>query len=94
MGTTEITLLVVAFLPAVIFFVRRAKGWTEKQIVLTTGQSAQATIVKTWETGTLINDDPEVGMALDVHPATGVSFQAQATCVVPQIRIPRVQPGS
>ncbi len=40
------------------------------------GVAAKATILKMWDTGWTVNDDPVVGMRVEVQPDTGAAFQA------------------
>jgi len=57
------------------------------------GIKARATVVKVWDTGTTINDNPQVGMLLEVKPLAGGSFQAEAKTVVSRLKVALVQPG-
>ena len=55
--------------------------------------SAQAKVLKVWDTGVSINDNPQVGMLLEVTPAMGAAFQAEAKTVVSRLNAALVQPG-
>ena len=68
--------------------------WRVKQKVLETGVAATATIVRVWDTGTRINDNPRVGMLLQVQPATGAPFQAEVKETVSIVQMPMFQPGA
>lgn len=68
--------------------------WRVKQRVLQTGVAATATIVRVWDTGTRINDNPRVGMLLQVQPATGAPFQAEVKETVSIVQMPMFQPGA
>lgn len=68
--------------------------WRVKQRVLQTGVAATATIVRVWDTGTRINDNPRVGMLLQVQPATGAPFQAEIKETVSIVQMPMFQPGA
>jgi hypothetical protein len=57
------------------------------------GVMAPATILKTWDTGTTINDNPVVGFALDVHPQNEPAFQAEMKQLVSRIQIGAFLPG-
>jgi len=58
------------------------------------GASAEAEILRVWDTGITINDDPVVGMEVEVLPADRDSFRAEIPrSVVSRIAIPRFQPG-
>jgi|SRR5688572_22420159 len=69
-------------------------SWRVKQRVLQTGVAATATIVRVWDTGTRINDNPRVGMLLQVQPATGAPFQAEIKETVSIVQMPMFQPGA
>lgn len=57
------------------------------------GSTAQARVLKVWDTGVSINDNPQVGMLLEVSPAGGLPFQAEARAVVSRLDVARLQPG-
>jgi hypothetical protein len=40
------------------------------------GVAAKATILDIWDTGWTVNDDPVVGLRLEVQPPEGAAFQA------------------
>lgn len=68
--------------------------WRIKQRVLQTGVAATATIMRVWDTGTRINDNPRVGMLLQVQPTTGAPFQAEIKETVSIVQMPVFQPGA
>jgi hypothetical protein len=68
--------------------------WRVKQRVLQTGVAATATIVRVWDTGTRINDNPRVGMLLQVQPTSGAPFQAETKETVSVVQMPMFQPGA
>ena len=58
------------------------------------GVTADATIVDIWDTGWTVNDNPVIGMHVDVQPAGGPAFRATIErCAVSRIAIPQYQPG-
>ena len=61
--------------------------------VLRTGVGATATIVRTWDTGVRINDNPRVRMLLRVQPLAGAPFHSEATTTVSILQLPAFQPG-
>jgi hypothetical protein len=91
-----IALGVVAFVALIlaIIFVPMVRRWRVKQQVMQTGVEARATIVRTWDTGARINDDPVVGMMLQVQPSGGPSFQAEVNETVSIVQIALFQPGA
>ncbi len=57
------------------------------------GIKAEATVMKVWDTGVSINDNPQVGMLLDVRPSMGAAFQAEAKKIVSRLNTGIIQPG-
>src|SRR5512137_2985783 len=57
------------------------------------GIDGEAKVLKVWDTGVSINDNPQVGMLLEVTPAMGAAFQAEAKTVVSRLNAALVQPG-
>ncbi len=57
------------------------------------GVTAQATVLKVWDTGVSINDNPQVGLQLEVSPAGANPFQAETKTVVSRLNVSLVQPG-
>lgn len=84
----------IVFLVLIPFLIRAIRNWQITQKVLQTGTDATATIVRTWDTGTRINDNPRVGMLLQVQPSAGPSFQAEVKKTVSLIQLPMFQPGA
>lgn len=57
------------------------------------GVEAQARVLKVWDTGVSINDNPQVGLLLEISPAGGNPFQVEAKTVVSRLNAALVQPG-
>ena len=88
-------LFTVVITAVVLFFVyRMIKGMGPNQSILQTGIPAQAVIRQVWQTGTFINENPQVGMQLEVRPPGGQPYVTQVNAVVPMINIPQFQPGT
>ncbi len=64
------------------------------QVLLTTGEPAQAKILKMWDTGTTLNDDPKVGLLLEVYSSNHAPYQVETKCYVSRLKISQVQPGN
>jgi hypothetical protein len=82
------------FLVFVLVFGGMFLRWRVKQRILQTGVAATATIVRVWDTGTRINDNPRVGILLQVQPKTGAPFQAEIKETVSVVQMPMFQPGA
>jgi len=57
------------------------------------GVTAEAKVLKVWDTGVSINDNPQVGLLLQVTPSMSPAFQAEAKTVVSRLNAALVQPG-
>ena len=56
------------------------------------GVQAEARVLKLWDTGTTINDDPMVGFLLEVHPSSQMPFQAEVKQIVSRLQVANLQP--
>jgi len=86
------TLVILAATGLLIWWIMKRVG--PNQNILQNGIPAQATIRQVWQTGTFINENPQVGMQLEVRPPGGAPYVAQVNAVVPLINIPQFQPGT
>jgi hypothetical protein len=69
-------------------------GFAAKERLAQTGVPATGRLVSVQQTGRLVNYNPEIQAVVEVHhPQLGV-YQTQTTAIVPQIAIPRAQPGA
>jgi hypothetical protein len=92
-GIIIVVAVVVGLLP-LLLLMKVFRGSAANRRLLSTGQVAKAKILQANQTGTYINEQPQVRFLLEVTPTGGVPFQSQATMTIPQIKIPQVQPGS
>lgn len=69
-------------------------GITEMRELQAVGEPAEAEILRVWDTGMTLNDDPVIGMEVEVRPLDGERYRAIVPkSVVSRIAIPRFQPG-
>lgn len=69
-------------------------GLAAKEHLARTGVPARGRLLGVQQTGRLVNFDPEIQVTIEVHhPRLGV-YQTQSTALVPQMAIPRAQPGA
>ena len=61
---------------------------------LKNGVPAQATILRIWDTGTTLNDNPVVGFLLEVRPQNLPAYQAESKSMIPRLSISQFQPGA
>jgi hypothetical protein len=72
-----------------------ATGMSEIRTLQGIGKPAEAEILRVWDTGTTVNEDPVIGMEVEVRPAEGGDpYRATiAKTWVSRIDIPSFQPG-
>lgn len=88
----------IAVLPMFSGMVGQASAMVDsfaaKEQLALTGVPAQGRLLSVQQTGRLVNYNPEIQALVEVtHPQLGV-YQVQTTAIVPQIAIPRAQPGA
>ena len=91
-GSILLGLVITAVVLFVVF--RMIRSMQPNRSILQNGIPAQATIRQVWQTGTFINENPQVGMQLEVRPPGGAPYVTQVNVVVPLINIPQFQPGT
>ena len=84
-----ITLVVALF---VIRFIRKTAG--QDRSIIENGIPARAKILSLRQTGVMLNNQPQVEFQLEVHPPSGMPYQAQAKAVIALVSIPQFQPGA
>lgn len=57
------------------------------------GVQAEATVIEIWDTGTTINDDPLVGLLLEVHPPGMAPFQVKTKTIISRLSAANLMPG-
>jgi len=92
-----ITVGTIGFIAVVWFFAaqigkRMTYGDPE---LMKNGISAQAQILRVWDTGVRIGGDMNirVGMELEVRPPTGDPYRAETAAVIPLVNMASFQPG-
>ncbi len=88
-----IVLITVVSIIVVFIIVRRLMGGGVSKQLLATGQTAQAAILRMWDTGVTINDNPRIGMLLEVRPPSGTPFQAEVKQTISRLQTSQYQPG-
>jgi hypothetical protein len=92
MSALFIIIPIVIAVVVIFFVVRMTRGLSAGSIK--NGVTAQGTILRTWDTGTTINDNPVVGFALNVTPSTEPAFQVEMKQIVSRIQIGAFLPGA
>jgi hypothetical protein len=72
----------------------KMSGVSQAKELQTNGEPAQAEILKIWDTGMTVNDDPVVGFLLEVRPDGKDAYQAETKLLISRISVSQVQPGA
>jgi hypothetical protein len=92
--TGGIIALSTVFTIVVIVLVRRyVRGMTGGDL-RNAGIPAQATVIKFWDTGASINDNPVAGLLLEVRGPNGAPYQVQTKSMIPRLSVGMLQPGA
>jgi hypothetical protein len=73
--------------------VDRMSGVSHARDIQKRGVEAEATILRVWDTGMTVNDDPVVGLLLEVRPTGTAVYQAETKALISRIDVPQFQPG-
>ena len=57
------------------------------------GITAEAEVLEVRDTGTTINDDPQIALLLEVRPTMGAVFQAELKTLVSRLEVANYRPG-
>jgi hypothetical protein len=87
-----ITIVVVVLVLGV--FRRVFKGISQNNVLLTSGEPAQATVLKLWDTGVMLNNNPQVGLLLEVRPQNRPTYQVQIQSFISLLKVSQVQTGA
>ncbi|MFN7976072.1 MAG: hypothetical protein U0166_27685 [Acidobacteriota bacterium] len=74
--------------------INRMDGMAQAKDLAAHGEEAEARVLEIWDTGVTVNNDPVVGMLVEVHPNGGDAFQTRTKCLVPRLQVSMVQPGN
>ena len=58
------------------------------------GLPAKGTVLKIWETGVRVNDNPVVGFLLEIHAEEMAPYKAETKALISILQIPQIQPGA
>lgn len=87
----------IVLVVTVLFFLslrKDAREMAQAQALIATGEPARAKILRMWDTGTTLNDDPKVKFLLEIQPSGRDPYQAEVKCYVSRLSLPQVQPGN
>lgn len=72
----------------------RWSGVSQAKQLHTSGQPARAEILRIWDTGMTVNNDPVVGFVLQVQPVGMPAYEAQTKLRISRIQLSQFQPGA
>ncbi len=89
---------IVVSMAFTLFLIVIIRKWAKNafgpnQKVLQEGVPANATILKIWDTGVTLNDNPQVGMLLEVQAQDREPFRVEMKSIISRIMIAQIQPG-
>ncbi len=89
-----IGVIIFVVIPILLMVRRTRRDLAQRQALLISGESAQAKILRLWDTGMTYNDNPQVRVLLEVYPPDGAAYQVETKCIISRLSIPQVQPGN
>jgi hypothetical protein len=72
----------------------RMSGVADARDLQANGESATAKILRIWDTGMTVNDDPVVGFLLEVRRADRPVYEARTKLRISRLDIASIQPGT
>ena len=92
-GLVPVVALAAFLLSSGCAIINDMTGISEVRELHQSGLPAQATILKIWDSGMTINNDPVVWFELEVHPDGETPFLAKTKCPISRLDVPQFQPG-
>lgn len=86
LGVTTTIFLSFFFMPVLL-------GRYLKDDLLIKGIPARATVIKVWDTGVTVNDQPRLGLLLEVYPTHGQPYEVETKQVIPYSQLPGLVSG-
>jgi hypothetical protein len=74
--------------------VNEMTGISQARELQRTGVAAQALIIRIWDSGMTLNNDPVVWFELTVHPDGQPPYTATTKSPISRLDVPRFQPGA
>jgi hypothetical protein len=71
------------------------RGMAEAEALEASGETAEATVLKLWDTGLTVNEvNPQVGLLLEVRPANRPAYQVKTKMLISRLQVSEFQPGA
>jgi hypothetical protein len=73
----------------------RMDGVHDAKTLQRVGEPAEAVVLDIWDTGITVNEDPVVGLRVEVRPADRPAYTAEIKkSLISRVHVPQFQPGS
>lgn len=89
-GGVMAIIMVSVFFSIYWFFIR---PFITANKLLKTGEQRQGKILEVWDTGVTVNNDPQVGLLLEVKDRYGKPYQVKTKLLVSRLQVNDVRPG-
>lgn len=88
---TFVTMIIVGVFALIywIFF----RPMISRNRIIKTGEQRNGKILEVWDTGVTINNNPQVGMLVEVKDKSGKTYQTKTKLVVSRLEVNDVRPG-
>jgi hypothetical protein len=89
-----IAITIVVVVVVFVVFRRVFGGISQNNAMLVSGEPAQATVLQLWDTGVSLNDNPQVGLLLEVCSQNRPAYQVQTKSFISRLKVSQVQTGA
>ncbi len=73
----------------------RMDGVHDAKVLHRAGEPAEAVVLDIWDTGITVNQDPVVGLLVEVRPTDRPAYRATiGKSLISRVHVPQFQPGS
>ena len=92
-GAAIITLIALSACFACVSIIDSFTGGDTTREIRENGLPAKGTVLKIWETGVRVNDNPVVGFLLEIRAEEMAPYKAETKALISILWIPQIQPG-
>jgi uncharacterized membrane protein len=86
-------ILAVVFSLVIVLVVSIGMYRALNPVVIKNGVPAKARVIEVWDTGTTINENPQVKLRLEIRRNDGSLYQCDVKTIISRLEVGRVQPG-
>lgn len=94
MVVLSFVLIIFSMSSCVTMMIDSLTGEAEADEIRAVGLPAEAKVLRIWDTGVKVNDNPVVGFLLEVHAEGLEPYEAETKALISIIMIPQIQPGA